>query len=157
MSRRHKAEHRQVVPDPKFGSVQVARFITTLMKDGKKAVAEKIIYGAMEVMEKQIQDQNSLDALYTSLKNVAPTLEVRSRRVGGSTYQIPVEVREERRLTLAIRWLIDAARKRNEKSMEACLAAELIEAFHNRGTAVKKKEDTHKMAEANRAFAHYMW
>ncbi|MDT8446214.1 MAG: 30S ribosomal protein S7 [bacterium] len=157
MSRRHSAEKRQITPDAIYGSHSVAKFINCIMIDGKKSTAEGIVYGALEKMESQLGDVKGIDAFYEGLRNVQPSLEVRSRRVGGSTYQIPVEVREERRLSLAIRWLIDAARARNEKSMKANLAAELLDAYNQRGTAVKKKEDTHKMAEANKAFAHYMW
>ena len=157
MSRRHSAEKRKILPDSKYGSLVAAKFINCLMLDGKKAAAEKIFYGAVEKLSESAEDTKAIDAFYTSLKNVQPTLEVRSRRVGGSTYQIPVEVREDRRVALAIRWLIEAAKNKNEKSMAANLAIELTDAFNNRGGAVKKKEDTHKMAEANRAFAHYMW
>jgi len=157
MSRRHQADKRTRQIDAQYGSAQIAKFINALMKDGKKSVAESIMYGALGRIEKQLEGQNGLEAFQASIRNVSPNLEVKSRRVGGSTYQIPIEVRDERKLSLAIRWIIEASRKRSEKSMEACLAAELLDAFNNRGTAVKKKEDTHKMAEANRAFAHYMW
>ncbi|OGG99365.1 MAG: 30S ribosomal protein S7 [Candidatus Lambdaproteobacteria bacterium RIFOXYD1_FULL_56_27] len=157
MSRRHSAEKRQIAPDAKFGSHSLAKLVNCLMRQGKKAVAESIVYGALERLESKIEGVKGIDIFYESIRNVQPNLEVRSRRVGGSTYQIPVEVREERRLTLALRWVIDASRARNEKSMAENLAAELFDAYNQRGTAVKKKEDTHKMAEANKAFAHYMW
>ncbi|OGG93702.1 MAG: 30S ribosomal protein S7 [Candidatus Lambdaproteobacteria bacterium RIFOXYD12_FULL_49_8] len=155
MSRRHHAEKRQIEQDSKYKSHSVAKFVNCLMRGGKKSTAERIIYSALESLT--TDDRKGIDVFYEAIKNVQPTLEVRSRRVGGSTYQIPVEVRDDRRLALAIRWTIDAARARNEKSMSANLAAELNDAFQGRGAAVKKKEDTHKMAEANRAFAHYMW
>ena len=157
MSRRHSAEKRQILPDSKFGSLSLAKFINCLMIDGKKSTAERIVYGALARLEDKVEEKTGLDIFLGSLRNVSPTLEVKSRRVGGSTYQIPVEVREERRMTLSIRWLIDASRKRNEKSMEANLASEFLDAFNGRGSAVKKREDTHKMADANKAFAHYMW
>jgi small subunit ribosomal protein S7 len=127
------------------------------MLDGKKSIAESIVYKALVTLEEKVEEKNGVEIFDEAVKNVKPQLEVKSRRVGGSTYQIPVEVRDSRRLALAIRWIIDAARKRNEKSMEECLTSELLDAFNNRGAAVKKKEDTHKMADANKAFAHYMW
>lgn len=157
MSRRHAAEKRQILPDSKYGSVSLSKFVNCLMKDGKKSVAEQIVYGALERVEAKVEDKNGFEVFMDAIKKVEPQLEVKSRRVGGSTYQIPVEVRDERRLALAIRWVIDAARARNEKSMEANLASELLDAFNERGAAVKKKEDTHRMADANKAFAHYMW
>jgi len=157
MSRRHNAEKRQIASDAKYGSQSLAKLINCLMKDGKKSIAEKIVYDALTTLEEKIEGQSGIDIFYESIRNVSPNLEVRSRRVGGSTYQIPVEVREERRLTLALRWLIDSSRGRNEKTMAANLAAELYDAYNQRGPAVKKKEDTHKMADANKAFAHYMW
>ena len=157
MSRRRSAEKRQIMPDSKYGSISLSKFINCMMEDGKKSISEKIVYRALANLEEKIEGQNGLEIFNTSIKNVEPVLEVKSRRVGGSTYQIPVEVREERRLALAIRWIINAARTRNEKSMEGNLAAELLDAYHGRGTALKKREDTHKMAEANKAFAHYMW
>ena len=157
MSRRHRAVKREQQIDAQYGSAQIAKFINALMKHGKKEVAEKVMYGALHRLGEAAEGADALEAFQSAIKNVFPSLEVKSRRVGGSTYQIPVEVRDERRLSLAIRWLIEASRKRSEKSMDAALAGELLDAFHNRGTAVKKKEDTHKMAEANRAFAHYMW
>ena len=157
MSRRHSAIKRQIMPDSKFGSYSLSKFINNMMKDGKKNIAETIVYGALENLEKKIEGKNGLEIFEESIKHVQPQLEVKSRRVGGSTYQIPIEVREERRLALAIRWLITAARSRNEKSMQLNLSSELLDAYNERGAAVKKKEDTHRMAEANKAFAHYMW
>jgi small subunit ribosomal protein S7 len=157
MSRRHSAIKRQIMPDSKYGSLSLSKFINCMMKDGKKSIAERIVYVALETLERKMEEKTGLEIFNTSIKNVQPLLEVKSRRVGGSTYQIPVEVKESRRLALAIRWIIDASRARNEKSMEACLAAELFDAFNNRGTAIKKREDTHRMADANKAFAHYMW
>ena len=157
MSRRHTAERRPIMPDSKYRSMALSKFTNNLMKDGKKSIAEQIVYGALEILEKKIEGKNGIEIFTESLKNVQPQLEVKSRRVGGSTYQIPIEVRDDRRLALAIRWVIDAARKRTEKSMKQNLAAELFDAYHQRGSAVKKKDDTHRMAEANKAFAHYMW
>ncbi len=156
MSRRHRAEKREVLPDPKFGDRVVTKFMNSLMIDGKKSVAERILYGAFDRIEQKTR-RSPLELFHEALDNVKPSLEVRSRRVGGATYQVPVEVRPERRQALAIRWLIAAARARNENTMEERLAAELIDAANNRGAAVKKREDTHKMAEANKAFAHYRW
>lgn len=157
MSRRHSAEKRQLIPDSKYNDYSLSKFINALMRDGKKSTSEAIAYGALEKLEAKIEGKNGLEIFRTSIKNVEPMLEVKSRRVGGSTYQIPVEVRDERKLALAIRWIINAARARNEKSMIDNLAAELLDAFNERGSAVKKKEDTHRMADANKAFAHYMW
>jgi len=156
MSRRHSAEKREIIPDPKFGDLIVTKFMNSVMRDGKKSVAETIVYGAFESIEGKLKS-DPLAVFKQALENVAPTIEVRSRRVGGATYQVPVEVRTERREALAIRWLIIAARKRNENTMEERLAAELSDAVNNRGTAVKKREDTHKMADANKAFSHYRW
>ena len=156
MSRRHSAEKREVLPDPKFGDLVIAKFTNSLMYQGKKSAAEHILYGALAMIEKKT-GQNPLKAFHDAVDNVKPSVEVRSRRVGGATYQVPVEVRTERREALAIRWLIIAARKRNENTMEERLAAELADAVQNRGTAVKKREDTHKMADANKAFSHYRW
>ena len=156
MSRRRVAERREVLPDPKFGNQMLARFINMIMKSGKKSVAERIVYGALD----RIQERASGDPVETldkALDNVRPLVEVKSRRVGGATYQVPVEVRAARRTTLAMRWVIDAARSRGEKSMALRLAGELLDAADNRGTAVKKKDDVHRMAEANKAFAHYRW
>jgi len=156
MSRRRRAEKREVVADPKYGDSVVTKFMCAVMKEGKKSVAENIVYGAMERMETRAKS-DPLQLFRQALENVMPAVEVRSRRVGGATYQVPVEVRPERRQALAIRWLITAARGRNEKTMIERLSAELLDAANNRGTAVKKREDTHKMAEANRAFSHYRW
>lgn len=156
MSRRHRAERRETLPDPKFGNVKITRFMNSIMRQGKKSVAESIVYGALDKMESKIK-QNPLQAFEQALDNVSPSIEVRSRRVGGATYQVPVEVRPERRQTLAIRWIIEAARDRNEKTMVDKLSSELLDASNNRGNAVKKREDTHRMAEANRAFSHYRW
>ncbi|HBD92275.1 MAG: 30S ribosomal protein S7 [Rhodobacteraceae bacterium GWE1_64_9] len=156
MSRRHAAEKREILPDAKFGDRVLSKFMNNLMVDGKKSVAETIVYGALERMEKRLK-REPVQAFHEALDNVKPSVEVRSRRVGGATYQVPVEVRVERREALAIRWLITAARKRNENTMEERLAAELSDAVNNRGTAVKKREDTHKMADANKAFSHYRW
>jgi small subunit ribosomal protein S7 len=156
MSRRHSAEKRELIPDPKYGDVVVSRFMNSVMRDGKKSVAENIVYGAFDEIERKAR-QDALAVFHQALDNVAPSVEVRSRRVGGATYQVPVEVRNERRQALAIRWLITAARARNERTMIDRLSGELMDASNNRGTAVKKREDTHKMAEANRAFSHYRW
>lgn len=156
MSRRHRAEKREINPDPKYGDVILTKFMNAIMFDGKKSVAERIVYGALEQVEEKTR-QNPVDSFHQALTNVAPHLEVRSRRVGGATYQVPVEVRSERRQALAIRWLIAAARKRNETTMVDRLSGELMDAANNRGAAVKKREDTHKMADANKAFSHYRW
>ena len=156
MARRHSAEKRPILPDPKYRSEMLAKFINLLMLSGKKSVAEKVVYGAMDTISEKAKGE-ALEILKTALVNVSPMVEVKSRRVGGATYQVPVEVREERRQTLAMRWLVDAARSRGEKGMRARLAGEILDASENRGTAVKKREDTHKMAEANKAFAHYRW
>ncbi|MBA5777514.1 30S ribosomal protein S7 [Stappia sp. F7233] len=156
MSRRHRAEKREIIPDPKFGDVVITKFMNSIMYDGKKSVAESIVYGAFDVIEGKTK-QNPLDVFHAALDNVMPQVEVRSRRVGGATYQVPVEVRSERRQALAIRWLISAARNRNETTMVDRLSGELLDAANNRGTAVKKREDTHRMADANRAFSHYRW
>lgn len=156
MSRRHSAEKREIIPDPKFGDVVLTKFMNSVMYDGKKSVAEQIVYGAFDIIESRTK-QNPIEVFKAALENVAPAIEVRSRRVGGATYQVPVEVRPERRQALAIRWLIQAARARNDKTMIDRLSAELLDASNNRGNAVKKREDTHRMAEANRAFSHYRW
>jgi small subunit ribosomal protein S7 len=156
MSRRHRAERREVLPDPKFGNMVVSKFMNSIMYAGKKSVAETIVYGAFDMIESKTK-QNPVGIFEQALDNVMPTIEVRSRRVGGATYQVPVEVRSDRRQALGIRWLITAARDRNEKTMTERLSAELLDASNNRGNAVKKREDTHRMAEANRAFAHYRW
>ena len=156
MSRRHAAEKREVLPDAKYGDRVLTKFMNNLMIDGKKSVAEHIVYSALERVESRLK-RSPIDAFREALDNVKPSVEVRSRRVGGATYQVPVEVRPERREALAIRWLIIAARKRNENTMEERLAGELTDAVNSRGTAVKKREDTHRMADANKAFAHYRW
>ena len=156
MSRRHSAEKRDILPDAKYGDQVIAKFMNGLMLDGKKSVAEGIVYGALEIIEKRTGN-DPVKSFHEALDNVKPNVEVRSRRVGGATYQIPVEVRAERRQALAIRWLTDAARKRSEKTMIGRLSGELMDAANNRGAAVKKREDTHRMAEANKAFAHYRW
>lgn len=173
MSRRHSAEKRQILPDPKFGDLVLSKFINNVMERGKKSTAESIVYGAIEILEKKAANTNTDDAagsddaiaikskglrtFHNALKNIKPRLEVRSRRVGGATYQVPVEVRNDRGVALAIRWIIDAARSRNEKTMTDRLANELLDAANERGAAVKKRDDTHKMADANKAFAHYRW
>jgi small subunit ribosomal protein S7 len=156
MSRRHSAEKREVIPDAKFGDVILTKFMNSIMYDGKKSVAETIVYDAFDIIEKKTRAE-PLVVFKQALENVAPAIEVRSRRVGGATYQVPVEVRMERRQALAIRWIIIAARGRNDKTMVDRLSAELMDAANNRGNAVKKREDTHRMAEANRAFSHYRW
>ena len=156
MSRRRRPEKREILPDPKYGDAVLSKFMNNLMLDGKKSVAESIVYGALTTMETRAK-ADPVQLFHDALNNVKPQIEVRSRRVGGATYQVPVEVRTERREALAIRWLITAARKRNENTMEERLAAELSDAINNRGTAVKKREDTHKMADANKAFSHYRW
>lgn len=174
MSRRHSAEKRVILPDPKFGDLVLSKFINNVMYDGKKSTAENIVYGAIEVLDgkKPVNENKDDDSegeaagsfkspglalFHTALKNVRPRLEVRSRRVGGATYQVPVEVRSERAIALSMRWLIEAARKRGENTMRDRLAAELYDAANERGSAMKKREDTHKMADANKAFAHYRW
>ena len=156
MSRRHAAEKREVLPDAKFHDLVVSKFMNTLMRAGKKSVAEGIVYGAFDIIERKAK-QDPLRVFHEALDNVKPAIEVRSRRVGGATYQVPVEVRPERRQALAIRWLIQSARSRSEPSMTDKLSAELLDAANRRGSAVKKREDTHRMAEANKAFAHYRW
>ncbi len=156
MSRRHRAEKREINPDPKFGDLIITKFMNAIMLDGKKSVAERIVYGAFDIIEDKTK-QEPVGTFHSALENVSPSVEVRSRRVGGATYQVPVDVRPERRQALAIRWLISAARNRNESTMIERLSGELMDAANNRGSAVKKREDTHKMAEANRAFSHYRW
>lgn len=160
MSRRRVSQKRELIPDPRFGSETVARFVNMLMLSGKKSVAERVVYGALDQIQAktgQSSGEASLEVLRKALDNVQPLVEVKSRRVGGATYQVPVEVRPSRRVALAMRWLIDAARKRSEKGMVAKLAGELFDAHESRGAAVKKREDTHRMAEANKAFSHYRW
>jgi small subunit ribosomal protein S7 len=156
MSRRHRAEKREINPDPKYGDVVITKFMNAVMREGKKSVAERIVYDALDRMESRAK-QDPLQLFRQALENVMPAVEVRSRRVGGATYQVPVEVRAERRQALAIRWIIAAARARNEHTMIERLSGELLDAANNRGAAVKKREDTHRMAEANRAFSHYRW
>ena len=156
MSRRHRAVKREVHPDPKFGDKAVSKFMNYVMLDGKKSAAEKIVYGAFDRIEEKLK-RPPVELFHEAIDNVSPALEVRSRRVGGATYQVPMEVRPDRKVALAMRWLIDAARSRNETTMVDRLSGELMDASQNRGAAVKKREDTHKMAEANRAFAHYRW
>ena len=156
MSRRRVAEKREILPDPKYGNQTLAKFINMVMRSGKKSIAENIVYGALD----EIGGKGKGDPMETfkkALDNVRPVVEVKSRRVGGATYQIPVEVRPDRSMTLAMRWLVDSAKNRGEKNMGLRLAAEILEAADNRGTAIKKREDTHKMAEANKAFSHYRW
>lgn len=156
MSRRHRAEKREVNPDPKFGDLVITKFMNAIMFDGKKSVAERIVYGALDAVEKKVKT-DPVALFHQALENVAPHIEVRSRRVGGATYQVPIDVRPDRRQALAIRWLISAARGRNETTMINRLSGELMDAANNRGSAVKKREDVHRMAEANRAFSHYRW
>ncbi|BAW80025.1 30S ribosomal protein S7 [Candidatus Nitrosoglobus terrae] len=156
MPRKRVIAKREILPDPKYGKVQLAKFITILMLSGKKSLAERIIYRALDFVAEKIK-HNPTDILEKALENVRPLVEVKSRRVGGATYQVPVEVRPDRRSTLAMRWVVEAARKRNEKSMDLRLAGELLDAYEGKGSAVKKREDTHRMAEANKAFAHYRW
>ena len=156
MSRRHRAEKREILPDAKYGDTILTKFMNNLMLDGKKSVAESIVYGALGRVESKLK-RAPIEAFHEALDNIKPSVEVRSRRVGGATYQVPVEVRPERREALAIRWLIKASRARNENTMEERLASELLDAVNSRGSAVKKREDTHKMADANKAFSHYRW
>ena len=156
MARRRAAEKREVLPDAKYGDIVLTKFMNAIMLDGKKSVAEGIVYGAMDVMQRRAS-RDPLEMFHQALDNVKPPLEVRSRRVGGATYQVPVEVRPSRRQTLAIRWIIDTARKRSEKTMVGRLAGELMDAANSRGAAFKRREDTLRMAEANRAFSHYRW
>ena len=156
MSRRHRAEKREIHPDPKFGDRDLTKFMNYIMLDGKKSVAERIVYGALDIVEGKLK-REPVSVFHDALGNVSPEVEVRSRRVGGATYQVPVEVRADRKKALAIRWLITAARGRPETTMSARLSGELMDAANNRGNAVKKREDTHRMADANRAFSHYRW
>ena len=156
MSRRHRAEKRQVLPDPKFKDVVLSKFMNQIMQDGKKSTAERIVYGALDLVESRAK-KDPVEVFHEALEAISPAVEVRSRRVGGATYQVPVEVRPERAQALAIRWMISAARGRPETTMSARLSGELMDAANNRGNAVKKREDTHRMADANRAFSHYRW
>ena len=156
MPRRGNVPKREILPDPMYNSVLVTKLVNSIMLDGKKGVAQKIVYGAFDIV-KEKTDKEPLEVFTTAMDNIMPSLEVKARRVGGATYQVPMEVRPDRQISLSIRWLINYARSRGEKSMASKLAAELLDAFNNRGGAVKKKEDTHRMAEANKAFAHYRW
>lgn len=156
MSRRRIAEKRGILPDPKYGDQVVAKFINTVMRSGKKSIAEKIVYGALDRIQGKLKN-DPMDIFNKALENIRPIVEVKSRRVGGATYQIPVEVRSDRSMTLAMRWLVDAAKHRGEANMGLRLAGELMDAAENRGAAIKKREDTHRMAEANKAFSHYRW
>ncbi len=156
MPRRREVPKREILPDPKFGSETLAKFVNIVMKSGKKSVAERIVYGALETVAER-SNKDSLEMFEKALENVSPMVEVKSRRVGGATYQVPVEVRSARRVALAMRWLSDAARSRGEKSMGLRLAGEILDAAESRGSAVKKREDVHRMAEANKAFSHYRW
>jgi small subunit ribosomal protein S7 len=157
MPRRQLIEKRPTMPDPRFNSVLVAKFINGLMEQGKKSIAQSIFYGAMDILERQVKDEEPQAVFEKAMDRIRPKVEVKSRRVGGATYQVPVEVRPERRNALAIRWVVGFAKKRSGRSMAEKLAAELADAYHSRGAAVKKREDTHKMADANKAFAHYRW
>ncbi|MBM4128617.1 MAG: 30S ribosomal protein S7 [Nitrospira sp.] len=156
MPRRRVAEKREVLPDPKYNSKLVSKFITVIMKDGKKSTAERICYGAFDIMKKKT-GSDAVKVFKTAVENIKPLVEVKPRRVGGATYQVPVEIRQQRRVALAFRWIINYSRARAEKTMQERLAGELLDAFNNTGSSIKKKEDTHKMAEANKAFAHYRW
>ena len=156
MPRRREVPKRKILPDPKYKDKLVAKFVNTIMQDGKKATAERIMYGAFEIIRERFKAE-PIEVFRKALDNVKPKLEVKSRRVGGATYQVPIEVRSERRVALAMRWLVSYARARGEKTMKERLAAEFVDASNNRGATVKKREDTHKMADANRAFAHYRW
>lgn len=156
MSRRKQAVKREILPDPKFGNLTLSKFINTVMQDGKKSVAEKIVYGALNRVSEKAKGE-PMDLFEKAMNNIRPMVEVKSRRVGGANYQVPVEVRSSRSTALAMRWLVDASRSRSEKSMAMRLAGELLDASENRGSAVKKREDTHRMAEANKAFAHFRW
>ncbi len=157
MSRRKSVNKREVLPDAKYNDVLITKFVNTIMYDGKKAIAQGILYDAIDDLKKKIPNEEPLSALKKAIENVKPSLEVRSRRVGGATYQVPVDVRPARRLALAMRWLVEYSRERGEKSMALRLAGELTDAYNKRGNAIKKREDVHKMADANKAFAHYNW
>lgn len=156
MPRKGRVKRRQIPPDPKYNDVLLQKFINCVMRKGKKSLAEKIVYGALDIIKDRTKD-DPLKVFKQAVENVKPVLETRPRRVGGATYQVPIEVRPERRISLAIRWIMQYAKERNERTMKERLAAELLDAFHNRGGAIKKREDTHRMAEANKAFAHYRW
>lgn len=157
MPRRKVVTARAILPDPKFGDLTITKFINRVMERGKKSLAERIVYGALDRVAEKLKADNALEVFEKAVDNVRPAVEVKSRRVGGANYQVPVEVRPQRRNALAMRWLVEAARKRGEKSMDARLAGEILDAYENKGTAVKKREDTHRMAEANKAFAHFRW
>ncbi len=157
MSRRRTIEKRSVEPDPKYNSMLVSKFTNGLMERGKKTLAQRIFYGAMDIVAERVKDEDALTVFEEAMSNVRPRVEVKSRRVGGATYQVPMEVRQTRRNALAIRWIIDYSKSKSGKSMSEKLAAELVDAYNNRGGSVKKKDDTHRMAEANKAFAHYRW
>ncbi len=157
MSRRRVAGKRKILPEPKFGDLVLAKFINIVMQDGKKSVAEKIVYGALDVVSERQKTDEVLPLFNSALEAISPMVEVKSRRVGGATYQVPIEVRADRRMALAMRWLVDASQRRNEKTMRLRLAGEIVDACEGRGSAVKKREDTHRMAEANKAFSHYRW
>ena len=157
MPRRREVPKREVLPDPVYGSTLLAKFMNQLMKDGKKSIAEKIVYGALDTITEKTKGKKALEVFENALDEIKPMVEVKSRRVGGATYQVPIEVRSDRAVTLSMRWLIDAARARREKSMAARLSGEILDAIEGRGSAMKKREDTHRMAEANKAFAHYRW
>ena len=157
MTRRRKADKRDILPDPKYGDLVVSKFINVLMLGGEKSTAENIVYGALDSVKSKIGQKDELNAFHDALNNIRPGIEVRSRRVGGATYQVPTEVKRDRGQSLAIRWIINASKQRSEKTMKDKLSAEIVEALNNRGNAVKKREDVHRMAEANKAFAHYKW
>lgn len=157
MSRRHRAEKREIDPDPVYGSHLLAKFINKVMEDGKKSVARRLIYNALEKLAKRVKHDNPLEAFETALENAKPSLEVKSRRIGGATYQVPIEIPANRRISMAMRWIIAHSRAKTGRSMEEGLANELADCFNNQGTTIKKKDDTHRMAEANKAFAHYKW
>ncbi len=157
MARRREAEKRQILPDPKYNDILVARFVNSLLKKGKKSLAERVLYTALDNIGEKITDEKALDIFKKAIENAAPALEVRSRRVGGATYQVPVEVSRNRRLALSIRWMITHAKARSGRSMADKLTGELLDAYNNTGGAIRKKEDVHRMAEANKAFAHYRW
>lgn len=157
MSRRKKTYKREIIPDPVYKDIVVAKFVNKIMESGKKGVAQKLFYGALDEVKAKIQGEDSINVLKKAIENVKPSIEVRSRRVGGATYQVPVDVRPSRRLALAMRWLVSYSRERGEKDFAKRLAGEIIDAYNNRGNAIKKREDVHKMAESNKAFAHYNW
>lgn len=157
MSRRHSAEKREIAPDPHYGSLVLAKFINKVMEDGKKSVSSRIVYNAIEKFAKRIKAENPLEAFEQALENAKPSLEVKSRRIGGATYQVPIEIPSNRRTSMAMRWIIGHSRSKAGRSMEDALSSELYDCFNNQGTTIKKKDDTHRMAEANKAYAHYKW